>query len=264
MNILVLGGNRFVGKALTEKLLEDNKVTVFNRKGTGPEGATIIKGDRNLVQGLKSIPFNSFDLIIDFCLFKPHQFELMKRFIPEAKKYIFISSASVGRPKWGAYGTEKEECEALVKRHFNDYYIVRPPYIDGQNSHRPRIAQIINQIENNEPVTIDGDGQYSINVVWVDDVVNFLYELYSKDVLGNITTEIGTSINYTMNEYVDVIASLMETKAEIEEGKPFWAPANELVVRLNDHTDKFKPLWTKFDAYKTWYDEIGKEKYGYK
>ena len=47
MNIFVFGGNRFVGKALTEKLLEDHKVTVFNRQGTGPEGVQIIEGDRN-------------------------------------------------------------------------------------------------------------------------------------------------------------------------------------------------------------------------
>ena len=75
MNIFVFGGNRFVGKALTERLLKNNSVTIFNRSGTGPEGANIIKGDRNIVSDLQNIEFNSYDLIIDFCLFKAEQFQ---------------------------------------------------------------------------------------------------------------------------------------------------------------------------------------------
>ena len=41
MKILVIGGNRFVGKKLVTRLVNDShKVTVLNRSGTGPEGAT--------------------------------------------------------------------------------------------------------------------------------------------------------------------------------------------------------------------------------
>ena len=48
MKILVIGGNRFVGKKLVERLItESHKVTVLNRSGTGPEGATKVKFDRN-------------------------------------------------------------------------------------------------------------------------------------------------------------------------------------------------------------------------
>ena len=36
MTILIIGGNRFVGKLLAESLIKigDQEVTVFNRKGT--------------------------------------------------------------------------------------------------------------------------------------------------------------------------------------------------------------------------------------
>ena len=149
MNIFVFGGNRFVGKALTEKLLEQHRVTVFNRQGTGPEGVEIIQGDRNDFSSMSHINFNSYDLVLDFCLFKAEQFDKFADLVPFDCNYIFISSASVGREVWGAYGTDKEECEELVSEKFKNYKIIRPPYIDGENSHRARTAQIINQIENN-------------------------------------------------------------------------------------------------------------------
>ena len=50
MKILVIGGNRFAGRALVKELLWEyryNFVDVFNRSGTGPSGSHIIQGDRN-------------------------------------------------------------------------------------------------------------------------------------------------------------------------------------------------------------------------
>ena len=64
--VLVFGGNRFVGNALIEKLLDQGyNVDMFNRSGTGPDyvmetcEANIIQGDRNIME----IPIhrNKFD-----------------------------------------------------------------------------------------------------------------------------------------------------------------------------------------------------------
>ena len=53
-DILVFGGNRFVGKHLVEELLEQGyNVDMFNRSATGPDyvmetcEGNIIQGDRN-------------------------------------------------------------------------------------------------------------------------------------------------------------------------------------------------------------------------
>ena len=71
MNVLFLGGNRFVGKALAERFVSFGyNVTVFNRQGTGPKGVKVIQGDRNEKGSLSKIPFIDFDIVIDFCLFK--------------------------------------------------------------------------------------------------------------------------------------------------------------------------------------------------
>ena len=63
MNVLFLGGNRFVGKALAERFLSFGyNVTVFNRQGTGPKGVKVIQGDRNQKGSLSKIPFIDFDI----------------------------------------------------------------------------------------------------------------------------------------------------------------------------------------------------------
>lgn len=264
MNIFVFGGNRFVGKALTEKLLQDHKVTLFNRQGTGPKGAEIITGDRNNFSDMSHINFNSYDLVIDFCLFKAEQFDKFADLVPFDCNYIFISSASVGREQWGEYGTDKEECEELVARKFKNYKIIRPPYIDGENSHRARTAQIINQIENNQPVSIAGDGNYYINITWVDDVVNFLDKLIAKGNFLPETIELSNPRNFLMHEYVEFIAEYLGKDYTIaKDSKPSWAPAYDLDMMYSMYTDDFKLINTKLDKFCIWYNETGKKKYGY-
>jgi len=265
MRIFVFGGNRFVGKALVEKLIPDNKVTLFNRTGTGPEGATIITGDRNDPSTINHINFNSYDLIIDFCLFKEEQFGKFADLVPWDTKYIFISSASVGRKQWGEYGTDKEACELLVADKFKNYKIIRPPYIDGENSHRARTAQIINQIENNKPVTIAGDGNYYINITWVDDVVNFIYDLVEKRNFSPEIIELSNPKNYLMTEYIEFIAEYLSKDYTIEQNsKPFWAPAYDLDMMYSAYTDDFGLIKSKLDNFINWYNTLGKDKYGYK
>ena len=64
MKILVIGGNRFVGKKLVTKLLnQSHKVTVLNRSGSGPNGSKKIKFDRNIEEHYDYIDFNKY--IID-------------------------------------------------------------------------------------------------------------------------------------------------------------------------------------------------------
>lgn len=264
MKVLVIGGNRFVGNALTEHLLDSFKVTVFNRKGTGPEGAEIIQGDRNNASDIEKINFSNYDLVIDFCLFKLEQFELFKNYIPNDIKYIFISSASVGRPEWGAYGTDKEACEEEVVKYFTNYKIIRPPYIDGENSHRPRTAQIINQIENNVPVTVAGDGNYYINITWVDDVVTFLHTLITKDDYTPEVIELSNPRNYLLKDYIEFIASFLDKEYTLEEGSNlFWAPAYDLDMMYSLYTDDFDIIDNKLDKFYDWYNTLGKDKYGY-
>ena len=81
--ILIIGGNRFMGKHLSTKLVSmNNEVDVFNRSGTGTLGANIIQGNRNNREDLEEIDIVKYDCIVDMCLYKVEQFNLMKDLIP--------------------------------------------------------------------------------------------------------------------------------------------------------------------------------------
>ena len=71
MDILIIGGSRFVGPLLVGKLLGNgHKVTIFNRgHHPKPSGVSFIKGDRNREFNLKQ----KFDLVIDMCAYTGEQ-----------------------------------------------------------------------------------------------------------------------------------------------------------------------------------------------
>ena len=78
-NVLIFGGNRFVGRALSIKLLSKGyNVDVFNRSGTSAHFTiSTIQGDRNNKDDIKQINFKKYDCVIDMCLFFLSQFDLI-------------------------------------------------------------------------------------------------------------------------------------------------------------------------------------------
>ena len=120
MKILVIGGNRFVGKKLVIELIKNlHDVTVLNRSGTGPDGARKFVFDRNIKSHIDSFKFDEFDCIVDMCLFKPEQFNLIKDSINDKINYIFVSSGAVDyidTNSFGDYAIEKMEVEKLLSK----------------------------------------------------------------------------------------------------------------------------------------------------
>ena len=56
--VLIIGGNRFVGKQLSEVLVDKYRVDVFNRSGTSSDDRiSVIQGDRNNKQDIDKIDF---------------------------------------------------------------------------------------------------------------------------------------------------------------------------------------------------------------
>ena len=209
MKVLIIGGNRFVGKKLVKTLLKNkNQVTVLNRSGTGPDGATKIKFDRNIKSDILSFNFNKFDCIVDMCLFKPKQFNLIKDEIPTDVNYIFVSSGAVDyidTKSFGDYAIEKMDVEKSLSQTDLNYKIIRPSYIVGIGNHRPRLGYYINKLKNNEPISIDGDGDYPINLVFANDVVNCLIKLINNNNKTCETYNICGNESVTINELINIL-----------------------------------------------------------
>jgi len=217
VKILVLGGNRFVGKKLVNELLIYHQiVTVLNRSGTGPNGARKVKFDRNNKSDIKSFNFNEFDCIVDMCLFKPEQFDLIKDSIPKDANYIFVSSGAVDyidTNSFGDYAVEKMEVEKALSETDLNYKIVRPSYIVGMGNHRPRLGYYISQLKNNKPIAIDGDGNYLINLVFADDVVDCLMKLVTDDKRTYKTYNICSNESITINELIKLLKYELSIKS---------------------------------------------------
>ena len=264
--ILILGGNRFVGLQLSKALQSNYQVTIFNRKGTGIEGVNIIQGDRNNENDINQIPFSDFDVILDFCLFKPEQFELIKNQIKSTTKYVFISSAAVYYDAFGDYGKEKQDCENLIKSTLNNYLILRPPYIDGPGSHRPRIAFYLNQLLSKQPIPVNGDGNAQFNIIWVDDLVNMLVDLISSNFENLIEKEYdltGVDI-FTIKKLLYLFAPYSIYFPEYETTEKEVPYANEtLLLNTNELTKYFNTLASKIPSFIEWYNSEAKKYYGY-
>lgn len=266
MNILILGGNRFMGVALVEQLLLDTSfnITVFNRKGTGPEGVTIIKGDRNNSDDLNKIDFKSYDYIVDMCLFKPEQFELFKPFLESCnpKKYIFISSAAVGIKAFGDYATEKEEVENLIKSTNIKYEIIRPVYVVGENSHRPRLGYYINQIQTTSPISVSGEGTEPINLVHVSDVVNIIIDnLFSSPKFSTVIVSNGQSL--TQIEIINRIKAFLGSNKDSIELNKDDAPFLNEKFTFKQTNSNMLDLENMLSKYIEWFEINKQEKYGY-
>jgi 2'-hydroxyisoflavone reductase len=98
MKVLVLGGTRFVGRAMVEEALARGwSVTVLNR-GTDPAPArvTAVLGDRTRPGGLSAIEQGSWDIVVDTWSSAPAAVRDAAELLKErAGHYVYISSRSV-------------------------------------------------------------------------------------------------------------------------------------------------------------------------
>ena len=98
MRVLVIGGTRFVGRALTEALLESGDTpTLFHRGQTGadlfPEVAHVL-GDRN--DGFEALGDGTWDAVVDVCAYVPrHARQLGDALAERVGRGIIISTISV-------------------------------------------------------------------------------------------------------------------------------------------------------------------------
>jgi 2'-hydroxyisoflavone reductase len=100
MNLLILGGTRFVGRALVDAaLVAGYEVTLFNRGQSNPGlygELEQLTGDRD--GGLDALRGRRWDAVIDTCGYVPRLVGDSARLLAEAvEHYTFISSISVYR-----------------------------------------------------------------------------------------------------------------------------------------------------------------------
>lgn len=214
MKIAVLGGNRFTGKLLVDKLVDKHDVTIFNRSGTGNKKAQIFKFDRDE----DKISLEEFDCIVDMCLYNKKQFTKIKKHIPKETRYIFMSTGAVEYEKYyGEYAKQKRLVENTLSKTDLKYTIVRPSYIDGVGNHLQRISYLIEAIQEGYDIRIEGEGKNSVNIVWVEDVVNTLIKIINADKnVDGKTYNICSNKSIVINDLIEIVKEKLDIKEHKE------------------------------------------------
>mgnify|MGYP003646683202 CR=1 FL=1 len=212
MNILIIGGNRFVGKLLAQQL-STQSLTLINRTGTGPKNCNLIKCDRNTDQFKKHLKDINPDIVIDMCLYNLNQYDSIKPLleINNLKKYIFISSIASKIKSFGEYGHQKQLLENKIKDSTLPYIILQPTYIIGEGDHSNRLSQYINNLFTNDELSIEGKGDRLINFIDAKDVRDVVCKLINSDLVRK-EYELGCNEITSLNDLIHRLAKCVNKK----------------------------------------------------
>ena len=135
MNILIFGGNRYFGKLLIKRLLQNKKINIFvvnraQKKNIKNKNVILLKSDRNDINYLKkNIGKTKFDFVIDN---SAYNFKTISNFYRNFKKnigrYIFSSTVMVYfDTSFKLIAKENDlnkfTSKNLLKLNYNDYEI---------------------------------------------------------------------------------------------------------------------------------------------
>ncbi len=167
MDVLVIGGTRFVGRHIAGAFSQSgHRVTLFNRGTDQSVHAELeqVHGDR--ANDLSRLGGRTWDAVVDACGYTPDVVEISARYFKDrAKRYVFVSTISVYDEKATAgpdeqspvlgfpagedpgqfsverYGALKVLCEQTVQRVFGaNASILRPGLVAGPYDHTDRFT----------------------------------------------------------------------------------------------------------------------------
>jgi 2'-hydroxyisoflavone reductase len=219
MKLLVLGGTRFVGRAIVEETLDrGHGVTTFNRGQTGVDvaGVEAVRGDRESSSDLQELVAGRWwDVVVDTSGYVPLVVRDAARALAgRAGRYVFLSTISV-YPDWPAngvseasavydcpsdtsgsaadeaswsatqYGSYKAGCERAVIEVFADRALVlRPGVILGPHENVGRLTWWLRRIAREGRVLGPGDPDRPIQPIDARDVAKFTLDLVESGRAG--------------------------------------------------------------------------------
>ena len=230
MNVLIIGGNRFVGALLAWRLLaRGDRVTLFNR-GTIPDAfgdrVERLRGDRTTDDLARAVVGRRFDAVVDFAAFTGEDARgVVAALGARAGHYVLVSTGSVyavreacprpsrevdyegpvtARPddpidaeSW-RYGVGKRAAEdALVEAYRAARFPstrLRIPVVNGERDYHRRAEGYLLRILDGGPVIVPDGGEAVVRHVYGLDVA-----IAIARILGDEQT-FGQAYNYCQDE----------------------------------------------------------------
>lgn len=276
MNLLILGGPRFVGRHLiTAALAHNHHVTTFNRGRTAaqefPEVEKLI-GDR--ATDLSALAGRTWDAAIDTSGFLP---QVVQRTVDQLRghvgHYTFVSSisvfADVSKPgmdetapvarltpeQWKVvetidpsepkntpafmelYGALKTECERVVEQAFPDRTaIVRPGLIVGPYDYMDRFPYWVSRVADGGEVLAPGRPARPVQLIDARDMAAWMVRLAENGVSG-VFNATGPEKPIAMSEMLEACRD-----ASMSSARFVWVDEKFLVDRKVGAWEEL-PMW---------------------
>ena len=200
VQILVMGGTRFVGKPLVAQLLaEGHALTLFTRgKNPVPAGVEHLCGDRSTPEGLAALQGRRFDVIVDSSgrTLEDSRTVLEITGAP-SHRFVYVSSAGVYADSelWPLSETSptdpqsrhsgKLDTEAWLLAEKIPFTSFRPTYIVGAGNYNPVESWFFDRIVHGQPVPLPGDGSTITQLGHVNDLATAMALSIGVDAAAN-------------------------------------------------------------------------------
>jgi len=218
VRILILGGTKFLGRAIVDAALaRGHEPTLFNRGETNPElfpGIEKLRGDRTA--DLSALKGRSWDAVIDVAGYVPAVVRRSAELLRDSGRYVFVSSISVyasfdepwdesgpvaelGDARadelasdYSNYGALKALCETEVVDVFGDRaLVVRPGLIVGPHDPTGRFTYWPHRLARGGEILAPGPPDRLAQFVDVRDLAEWTIEAVERGLSGvfNATSE---------------------------------------------------------------------------
>lgn len=240
MRILVLGGTRFIGRAIVETALaHDHEVTLFNRgthRDVVPSVPRIV-GDRNS-DDVRKLADGEWDSIVDVSAYKPAEVRsaldvLRGRFT----QYVYISTVSVydnpppgsdesaallrveesipaGTPE--AYGGLKVLCEQALRSAVADRLtVLRPTVVIGPHDYTDRFPSWVRGVARGGRVPVPRRVEQPVQLIDASDLGAFAVHALEQRIVGTFNA-VGPREPMTLGSMVSMLAAAFGSEVELD------------------------------------------------
>lgn len=272
MKVLILGGTRFLGRALVQEgLKRGHEITLFNRGNNTSEFSDVeqLLGDRD--GDVSQLKNGKWDVVIDTCGFAPHQMNKVAQVLKDrTEHYIYISSISVYKDwvpfnlnedyhlqslppeqlqsvlkgvekgeisPYEHYGVLKVLCEEEAEKFWPGSVLhIRAGQLVGPFDYTDRLPYWVRRVAQGGKIIVPGSPNRLIQLIDVKDIATWVFDMAKTRKAGTFNVT-GPDYELTMEELLKKCKTVTDSDAEF-----VWADEQFLL----DHEIKpwtEMPLW---------------------
>jgi nucleoside-diphosphate-sugar epimerase len=260
MRVLVIGGTRFIGRAIVTRLLrEGHEVTLLNRGlSKDPFGTRVrrLVGDRrNHETVLAAANKRDFDALIDITAYHENETaNVVEAFKGRIGHLFHISTASVylirdevfapyledqfsgpviprqkGMESTWFYSHHKRCCEEVLQQAWQEhrfpYTALRLPMMVGPHDYTARADAYLERLISGGPVILPEGGLNTWGFLWVDDVAEVITSNLGKKASHGQAYNLAQREAISLRQLVETAAALIDCNPQIIDIPSAWLDA---------------------------------------